>query len=68
MTLLLIIPAWILLLGLVVGLCTAARVGDTLESREPGTAAGQAELRPRTDERAALSRPAGRVHARKIAA
>jgi hypothetical protein len=40
MTLLLIIPAWVLLLGLVVGLCTAARIGDTLESRElPATGA-----------------------------
>ena len=68
MTLLLIIPAWILLLGLVVGLCTAARVGDTLESRDPSSAAGPAFPRPRGEERAPMARSAGRMQAGKIAA
>ena len=35
MTLVLILPAWLILLALVVGLCTAARVGDRIVVREP---------------------------------
>jgi hypothetical protein len=68
MTLLLIIPVWLLLLGLVVGLCTAARVGDTLESCEPRGGTVQPPSRPRADERAPLSHSAGRMHAGNIAA
>lgn len=68
MTLLLIIPTWIVLLGLVVGLCRAARVGDTLESREPSSVTGRHLARPRAEDRAPLSRPAGRVQAGNIAA
>ena len=68
MTLLLIIPAWIALLGLVVALCTAARVGDKLESRQPGSAASRPFPRPRAEDRASLSRPAGRVQTRNLAA
>jgi hypothetical protein len=72
MTLLLIIPAWFVLLGLVVGLCTAARIGDTLESREPGIAAGPAMTSAQADDHVPLTRQAGdrggRITARKIAA
>jgi hypothetical protein len=59
MTLLLIFPAWLVLLGLVVGLCTAARVGDTLESREPGTATATTTPRSRAEDCAPLTRQAG---------
>jgi hypothetical protein len=72
MTLLLIIPAWVLLLGLVVGLCTAARIGDTLDSREPGVSAAPQTARSRAEDRVAPTRQAGahggHMPARNIAA
>ncbi len=40
MTLMLILPAWLILLALVVGLCTAARVGDRIAPRDPLGASG----------------------------
>lgn len=49
MTLLLIIPAWIMLLSLIAGLCFAARLGDS---------EGSAELRVLERERPAEQRPA----------
>jgi hypothetical protein len=50
MTLLLIVPAWILLLSVIVGLCCAARLGD---------AGGAAELRePEAEWRASAGGPA----------
>jgi hypothetical protein len=55
MTLLLIIPAWLILLSLIAGLCFAARLGDS---------GGGAELRALERERQADSGPR-KAHAKE---
>jgi hypothetical protein len=55
MSLLLILPAWLVLLALVAGLCAAARIGDS--------AAAASELPPAAQERRPRGRVAGDRHA-----
>jgi hypothetical protein len=60
MTYVLIVPAWLIMLALVVGLCTAARVGDRPMAQDPAASDGGA-VTPgsQVDEPTPLSRPGG---------
>jgi hypothetical protein len=66
MTLVLLVPAWLILLGLVVGLCSAARAGDDRLAREQvqGLKLAKAEEHPQP-ARTQNARPSGAGRGRR---
>jgi hypothetical protein len=59
MTFVLILPLWLILLVLVAGLCTAARVGDRLNTLEIASEGGPGTEGLEAEETTPLSRPGG---------
>ena len=59
MTLVLILPVWLIMLTLVAGLCTAARVGERFVAHEMACDGGPAKQGLQAEEPTPLSRPGG---------